>query len=360
VRWVHVRHGEDPHAKKSLTEPPSVTQLGALLGAAGSSGENLRTISANDQSKFGPHQALCPASGSGTTGGRKPQTVSVASVTFEAGKPPPSIDLHGEATSPGRLAREVWKARELLVILARKDFQVRYRRASLGILWALALPLLQAVVLAVVFSHVGHFRSVPHTSYTMFILTGMVPWAYFTLALPAGSTAIVDNTDLSSKVYFPRSLLPLGQVLTALYSYFITLAIVLILCPVFGVGLGPRLALVILSTLLMLAITTGFVLVDSALHVYFRDFRYMVTAALLVWLYVTPIIYSAAQAPRTLRTVIDLNPLTGVVDLFRAATVGNVGSIALPVAMTLVWSAVLLVAGAILHCRFNRVFADLL
>ncbi|MGH9028683.1 MAG: ABC transporter permease [Acidimicrobiales bacterium] len=288
--------------------------------------------------------------------------MSLAGVTSETGMPvaPLTIDLRGETTSARKLAREVWRARELLVILARKDFQVRYRRASLGVLWALALPLLQAIVLAVVFSRVGHFRSVPGTSYTAFILTGMVPWAYFTLALPSGSTAIVDNTDLSSKVYFPRPLLPLAQVLTSLYTYVITLAIVLILCPVFGVGLGVNVLLVIPSSLLMIALTAGFVLVDSALHVYFRDFKYMVSAALLVWMYLTPIIYSPSEAPHALRTVIDVNPMTGVVDLFRAATVGHVGSLVLPLAMALAWTVFLLVVGVALQCRFNRVFADLL
>jgi ABC-type polysaccharide/polyol phosphate export permease len=288
-------------------------------------------------------------------------TVTTITQPVRSTHAPPSIDLAGEATSPRRLAREMWRARELLVILARKEFHVRYRRASFGILWAVALPLLQSVVMAVVFSRVAHFNTKGLASYGAFVLTGMAPWTYFTIALVAGSTAIVDNTELSSKVYFPRPLLPLTQVVTALYGYGVTLAIVLILCPILHVSLGWAAFLVIPGTLLMLALACGFVLVVSALHVYFRDVKYLVSAAFLVWMYVTPIIYPPADAPRVLRAVIDINPLTGVVDLFHAATVGHYGyGLAVPLIVTAAWTVALLVGGLLLQCRFNRVFSDLL
>lgn len=272
---------------------------------------------------------------------------------------PPSVDLQGEPTSLRKLAAEVWQARELLVILARKEFHVRYRRASFGVLWALALPLLQSIVMAVIFSKVAHIH-VGHVSYAAFVLVGMVPWTYFSMALSTGSTGIVDSTDLSSRVYFPRAILPLAQVGTAIYGYVVTLVIVLALCPLLHVSLGPKALMVIPATLLLLALTTGFCLVLSALHVYFRDIRYVVSAALIVWMYVTPVIYGPGDAPRTLRTIIDVNPVSGLVDLFRAATVGDAGSLGLPLIMTGIWTVGLLVVGIALQCRFDRVFADLL
>lgn len=288
--------------------------------------------------------------------------MTVASITEGAGTShaPPNIDLHGEATSPRRLALEIWNARELLVILARKEFHVRYRRASFGILWAIALPLLQSLVMAIVFSRVAHVGHAGVHSYGALVLTGMVPWTYFVVALSAGSTAVVDNTDLSSKVYFPRALLPLMQVGTALYGYAVTLVIVLVICPLLHVSLGVATLLLIPGTLLMLALTAGFVLVASALHVYFRDIRYVVSASLIVWMYITPIVYTAADTPGVLRKVINLNPVTGVVDVFRAGTVGHVGPMSRPLEVTAIWTVGLLLVGTVLHCRFNRVFADLL
>jgi len=287
--------------------------------------------------------------------------VTVTSITQpdQITRAAPSIDLHGEATPLGRLARETWKARELLVILARKDFHVRYRRAALGVLWALALPLLQSAVMAVIFARVGHIRHVG-VNYAALVLTGMAPWTYFNMALASGSTAVVDNTDLSAKVYFPRALLPMTQILTSLYGYVVTLAIVLGLCPLLHTPLTLHTLLVVPGTLLLVSLVCGFVLVFSALHVYFRDVRYLVTAALMLWMYVTPIIYTASDAPGSLRTIIDVNPMTGIVDLFHYATVGHVGAMSLPLAVTAVWTVVLLGAGVALHCRYNRVFADLL
>jgi lipopolysaccharide transport system permease protein len=268
----------------------------------------------------------------------------------------PSIDLRGEATSPAQLAKEVWRARELMMILARKEFHVRYRRAAFGLLWAIGLPLLQSAVMALVFSKVARIGHAPH--YPIFILSGMTAWVYFTAVLTVGSTSIVDGSDISSRVYFPRILMPLVQVVTGLYGYVITLVITLILCPLLGAGLGTSLVLLVPATFLLITLTTGFCLVNSALHVYFRDMRYIVTAAVIVWFYVTPIIYPSTDAPHVLRNFIDLNPMTGVVNLFHAGLLGTSEGLGIPVLISCLWTAALLVVGIGLHCRFNRVFAD--
>lgn len=270
----------------------------------------------------------------------------------------PSLDLRGEGTSPRRLGRQVWAARQLLVILARKEFHVRYRRASFGLLWALGLPLLQSLVLAVVFSHVAHIHDATH--YAVFVLSGMTAWVYFATALGAGATAIVDGTDLSSRVYFPRCLLPLAQVGTNLYAFAISLVLLVALCPLFGVGLAPRLLLLVPASLLLVALMAAMCLVLSALHVYFRDMRYLVAASLIVWMYVTPVIYPEAAAPHVLRAFLDVNPMSGVVDLFHYATVGPTGPMAVAVVTAVAWTLVLAAAGVALQCRFDRVFVDLL
>lgn len=279
-------------------------------------------------------------------------------VLAEKPTPAAALALHGESTSPAALWRSLWRSRELLAILARKEFQVRYRRASLGLMWAVGLPLLQSLVMAVVFSKVAHIKAAPH--YAMFVLAGMTAFITFSAALGPGSTAIVDGSDLSSRVYFPRLLLPMTQVATNLYGYVITLAILLALCPVLHVDLGLRTLLLIPATVLLVAVTAGFCLLSSALHVYFRDIRYMVAAALMLWMYVTPIIYPPGDVPGLLRGVLDANPMTGVVDLFHAATVGYGGPSELTVVVSVAWAIGLLAVATAVHCRFDRVFADLL
>ena len=269
----------------------------------------------------------------------------------------PSIDLQGEATSPVHLAKEVWRARQLMVILARKEFHVRYRRAAFGLLWAIGLPLLQSAVMAIVFSKVAKIGHAPH--YAIFILSGMTAWVYFTAVLTAGSTAVVDGTDISSRVYFPRILMPLVQVVTGLYGFVITLVITLALCPLLGAGLGSSLVILVPGALLLIALTAGFCLVDSALHVYFRDVRYIVTAAVIVWFYVTPIIYPAdRRAPRPAQLHQPQPDDRRRRPLPRRAARHVVGASGSRSWCRACGPSACSSSASRLHCRFNRVFAD--
>jgi len=267
-------------------------------------------------------------------------------------------ELEGELTPLRQLAAELWESRQLIAILARKDFYVRYRRASLGLFWAVGLPLFQALVLAVVFSRVVHIHT--GTSFPVFVLTGMVAWTYFSNTLSAASTAIVEGSGLSTRIYFPRAVLPLVSVAANLYGYVITLAILLILCPILGVGLGGRLVWIVPATALAVALTAGACLVTSALHVYFRDIRYVVTAAVIGWFYLTPVFYPLRLAHGFLHGVVTANPLTGVVEMLRAATAGVDPRWGWTVVVSLAWTLLLLVSGAALHRRYNRVFTDLM
>ncbi len=266
------------------------------------------------------------------------------------------LELHGERTSPWVLARAAWRWREVLVLLARKEFHVKYRRMSFGTLWAVFLPLLQSAIMAVVFSHLVRF-AVPH--YALFMLAGMVAWTYFASVFVAGSTAIAGGSDLSSKVYFPRVLLPLVQVATNLYGFVIMLVIVLALSIPLGAHLGMSTLLFLPGALLLVVFCASLVVTGAALHVYFRDVSYISSALVLLLMYVSPVIYPPSIAPHIVRPIIDANPLTGILDLFHAA-VGVSTPLTFALAVTGVWTAVLICAAVTLNSRFDRVFADLL
>jgi len=266
------------------------------------------------------------------------------------------LELHGERTSPFVLARAAWHWREVLVLLARKEFHVKYRRMSFGTMWAVFLPVLQSVVMAVVFSRLVRF-SIPH--YAVFILSGMVAWTYFANVFGAGSTAIAGSADLSSRVYFPRALLPLVQVTTNLYGLVIMLAVALILAIPLGAHLGLYTLWFLPGAALLVVFASSLVLTSAALHVYFRDVSYITNALVLLLLYVSPVIYSPAVAPHIVRPIIDANPLTGILDLFHAG-VGDPTSMGLALGVTAAWTVVLSCAAVALHSRFDRVFTDLL
>ena len=269
--------------------------------------------------------------------------------------PGPGFELHGETTPLLPWLRSLWAARRLTAVLARKDFLVRYRRASLGVLWAAGLPVLQAVVLAVVFSQVVRVQT--EAPYWAFVFTGLVPAAFVLSTVTAASTSIVDGSSLSSKVYFPRAVLPLSTVVASLYGAGISLTLLLLVVVAAG-ELGPEILLLVPGVALALALSVGAALTASALHVWFRDTRYLLQAVAAVWIYATPVVYPLALLPSGLQRVVQANPGTGVVELFRAATVGPGEGWAVSLAWSCGWTVVLLALGVFLHCRGDRVFAD--
>jgi len=268
------------------------------------------------------------------------------------------LDLDGPRTTVRRLAQQAWEARELIAILARREFFARYRRATLGVVWAIALPLLQAVVLAVIFTRVARLP-LPGNAF-VFVFSGMAAWAFFSAALSAASTAIVDNSQLSSKIYFPRVALPLVAVASNTFVAVVNIVIVLIAVYTSGVDPTVNVLLLLPGLALLIALTAATSALFAALHVYFRDMRYLVQAGLLLSFYLTPVFYPLSRAPGALDVIVRLNPMTGVIELYRAATVGADAHYGIAVAISVAWTLVIGATATRMYANFDRVFADLL
>jgi ABC-type polysaccharide/polyol phosphate export permease len=268
------------------------------------------------------------------------------------------LRLDNGPSSPRQLAAAIWASRELIGTLARKEFFVRYRRASFGVLWAAGLPLIQATVLSVVFSHVVRVHT--QASYPVFVFTGMCVWTYFTNTVTLGSTSIVDNSSLTNKIYFPRAVLPLVQVRSNLYGLAINVAIVIALALGFGDGIDLHILVLVPATILLVLLCAAAVLSLAALHVYFRDIRYIVQAVFTGLLYLTPVFLPLQRYPTALRGVVLANPATGIAQLFHLAVEGSADRWGTAVLITGGWTIVLAVAAVWLHCARDRVMADLL
>jgi ABC-type polysaccharide/polyol phosphate export permease len=253
----------------------------------------------------------------------------------------------------------LWRYRSVLWALARKDFKVRYKRASLGVFWAVAMPLLQASVMAFIFSRVGQFGAGQNFSYAGFVLAGMVPWFYASSSVPAETSAIVDGSSLADKVWFPRAILVLVPATANLVTLGISTVILLVALPIVGEPYTVQLLLLVPAAALLVAFVASLGLVLSAAHAYFRDVKFMVAAGMLIWFYVTPVVYPPSALGSAARWL-DFNPLTGIVGLFQRAAVDAPVPSGRSLAVSIGTTLVLMVAAVVIHRRHDRLFVDLL
>ncbi len=254
--------------------------------------------------------------------------------------------------------RELWRFRELAYFLALRDVKVRYKQTALGIAWVLLQPLLAMGIFSIVFGQRG--LATAGVPYPVFVIAGLVPWFYFANATAGASGSIVGNTQLISKVYFPRLAIPLAAVLANLVDLAIGLLLLLVLLVAFGVGLSLKLLL--LPILIVLAVLTALAVSVwlSALDVQYRDVRYAVPFLLQVWLFATPVIYSVEDLPERWRPLLALNPMSGLIESFRYVMLST-GEPPLPKLMlsTLIVITVL-GTGLLYFRRMERTFADVI
>jgi lipopolysaccharide transport system permease protein len=254
--------------------------------------------------------------------------------------------------------RELWRFRELVYFLALRDVKVRYKQTALGVAWVLLQPLLAMGIFSIIFGQRGlTTNGVP---YPLFVVSGLVPWFYFSNATSGASGSVVGNTQLISKVYFPRLAIPLAAVLANLVDLSIGLLLLLVLLIVFGAGIGLQiLALPLLVLLLVLTVLAASVWL-SALDVQYRDVRYAVPFFIQVWLFATPVIYSVADVPVRWQPIMALNPMTGVIAGFRWALLGTSEPPLAALAISTAIVVLLLSTGLLYFRRMERTFADVI
>ena len=161
----------------------------------------------------------------------------------KSGRTTPVLILDGEITPIRVLARDLWRSRDLLAVLARKEFYVRYRRASFGLVWAIGIPLVQAIVLALVLHHFVRFKA--PASYPVFVFSGVLAWNFFSTGISAATSSIVDNRDISTKIYFPRSVFPAVAVLSGVYGLALTAVLLVIFEAAYGTPPGIAISLLV-------------------------------------------------------------------------------------------------------------------
>lgn len=230
----------------------------------------------------------------------------------------PWLIIDAERRWNGLELRDLWAHRDLFLLLAWRDIKVRYQQTVLGAAWAILQPLLSAVVFTILF---GKLARVPSEGepYAIFSYAALLPWNFANNAVTNSSNSLVGNASLITKVYFPRLVIPGAAVAAALMDFAIAAVMLFILMPWFGVAFSLRLLMFPALVLLTAIIALGAGLWSAALNVKYRDVRYALPFALQLWMYLTPIIYPANIVPHRWRWVLELNPLTGIVEGFRDA-----------------------------------------
>jgi lipopolysaccharide transport system permease protein len=252
---------------------------------------------------------------------------------------------------------ELWRYRDLALQIAVRDITVRYRQTILGAAWAVLQPVGFMIVFTLFFGKVAGISS-DGIPYAVFSLAGLVAWTYFANGLLLGAESLVGNSALVSKIYFPRIFMPAGILAAGFVDLAISLVILFIV--VFASGLVPSAAVLVLPLLILIMVATalGVTAALSALNVRYRDVRYVIPFAIQMWLFATPIAYPSSLISEPWRTISAINPMVGVVEGFRWATLGTSDAPLQLIGISALAALILLVGGLAYFDRVERSFAD--
>lgn len=288
---------------------------------------------------------ITPVTGFGPP--RHAERAGVPTLVIEPAGRWPRIDL-----------RELWAYRGLFFFLVWRDVKVRYAQTVLGAGWAILQPVLTMLVFTVIF---GRFANIPSDGvpYAVFSLAALVPWTYFSTALSGASNSLVSSTNLITKVYFPRLVIPFAPVLAGLVDFAVALLVLGAVMLFYGIVPGA-LALVVVPLLVvaMMLTSAGVGCWLAALNIQYRDVKHVTPFLVQVWMYASPIVYPMSLVPERWHGVYALNPMAGIVEGFRAVLLGT-SAVSWPtIALSLGVGAVLFVTGSLYFRRTERVFAD--
>ncbi len=245
--------------------------------------------------------------------------------------------------------------RGLLRGLVQRDLTVKYKGSLLGVAWSLLHPLVMVAVYTLAFRYVVQ---VPIERFPLFLLSGLLPWMFFTGALGAATSSIVDNGTLVRKVAFPRVVLPVAAVASALVQFAIMYVVLVPTAIVIGPGLSMAWAAILPVVVFQTAFTVGLGLLLATMYVFVRDARHLLDVTLQVWFWLTPIVYAASLAPEGLRRWLQLNPMLHFVSAYQQIVTRQTVPSAATFALLAVIGTTTLLVGWTVFGRAQKRFAE--
>jgi lipopolysaccharide transport system permease protein len=260
----------------------------------------------------------------------------------------------------GQYWKDLWRYRELFYFLAWRDILVRYKQTVIGIAWVLVRPFLTMVVFTVVFGKLAKLPS-EGVPYPILVFAAMLPWQFFANALSEASNSLIGNSNLISKVYFPRLIVPASSVITSLVDFFVSGVIMIALMVWYQFVPSWRVLTVPFFVVVAFGAAGGCSLWLAALNVKYRDFRYIVPFIVQFGLFISPVGFSSTIVPAKWRLLYSINPMVGVIDGFRWAILGKETNFYWPgFSLSVVLVAVILVTGLWYFRKTEKTFADII
>jgi lipopolysaccharide transport system permease protein len=220
--------------------------------------------------------------------------------------------------------RDIWKFRELMYVLAWRDITIRYKQTIIGIAWVLLQPLLTMLVFTFIFNKIAKLPTEQNTPYALMVYSAILPWQLFSGSLLGASGSLIANSNLISKVYFPRMIIPFSSIFVSLIDFLVSL--IILICLMIWYQFVPNWKILTLPLFVSMALlaSIGPGLLIAALNIKYRDFRYVIPFVIQFGLYVSPIGFSSKLIPEEWQLLYALNPMVGVIDGFRWAIVADI------------------------------------
>jgi len=252
----------------------------------------------------------------------------------------------------------LWDYRELLYFLTWRDIKVRYKQTLLGASWAIIQPLFTMLLFTLFFGKLAHIPS-DGVPYPIFAYAGLLPWTFFSNAVTNSGNSLVGSSNLITKVYFPRMIIPGAAVGAGLVDFAIAFIILVVLMIYYGVAVTWNILMLPVLIVLVTLLAIGVGMWTSALNVKYRDIRYALPFLIQLWLFASPVIYPASLMPSKWRWVLWLNPLTGIIEGFRSSLFGTNKFDWIALGLSTVITLGVLVYSTYTFRRMEKVFADI-
>jgi lipopolysaccharide transport system permease protein len=281
------------------------------------------------------------------------------STSLAAERPEPMLKIRPPRGWAALDLASVWAFRDLTVALASRDVKLRYKQTALGVIWVLIQPLLAAGIFAFVFGKVAKMSSDGQPLF-IFSFTSMLAWNLFNNTITKASMSLVGNSQLISKIFFPRLVLPVSTILSSLIDFAVALCMMAALMGIYHIHPTMKLLLLPAWVLLVLSLALGIGLWTAALTVTYRDVQYILTVFMQMLLYASPIAYSIRDMSAKVRMIYNLNPLTAILQGFRFCIIGGDAPSWQTVLYSVSMSLGLLIVGAVVFKHMERKFADVI